>query len=808
MTFSKFLSPLFFTFSILFFLLFTDAVIPQGRPGMISGTVLDQATQAPVEYANIVLLSAVDTSLITGTISDDAGDFILAPIRNGAYLMEVRFIGYTTQKKSVTISSENNTIDFGDIFIAPDTYTLNDVVVSSERSPVTYQIDKKVIDVDKMQTVVSGNAADVLQNVPSVTVDIDGNVSLRGSSNYTVLIDGKPSIMSAQDALQQIPASSIQTIEIITNPSAKYDPEGTAGIINIILKKNENLGLSGVLNGNLGRFENYGGDFLFQYRLPDVVLTLGTDYNNRSFPGLSRSENTFYSSNSTSFYNHEGESKWGRKGLGLRAGIEFQLSEKDLFSVVGRYGSREGGRKSTRFTDEWNSSNPVVSSYLDYSNMARTGEYGGSNITYTRKFSKKGHELKAEFNFRYNDGDDTASTETRINALILSGRRTIEYGPSHDFEWKFDYTLPLSAYTKFEAGMEAEIELSDENNDLFEYNPVSKVYEFQSLYSHSTRNKNNDQAAYVTYTSEFGRFGLQGGIRTEYTYRKITLLSQNQDFTIDRWDFFPTLHASYKFTEETQLMGSYTRRIRRPHGGELEPFLTWMDANNVRIGNPDLLPEFIDSYEAGVQTYFAGISLSTEVYYRFTQNKIENFRSVYAPNINLNSVANIGKDYSLGAEMMMIFDPVEGWNVSLMGNLYDYRIRGFVNTTTIERQSFNWSARFNNLIKIASSTQLQFNLNYNSATVTSQGEWGESYSADFSVKQDFFEKALSLTLQVRDIFGNNKMEYTSASSDFYQYSYFERMAPHVSLNVRFNFNNFKPNRERNQNGGEREMEDF
>ncbi len=233
-------------------------------------------------------------------------------LNRGKYILEVRFIGYDTKIFDLEISPEKLEVNLGEIYIKPHVLELNDVVVKGDRSPVSYQIDKKVIDVDKIQTVISGNAADVLQNVPSVTVDIEGNVSLRGSSNFTVLIDGRPSIMSAQDALQQIPASSIDNIEIITNPSAKYDPEGTAGIINILLKKNQNLGTSGIVNANAGLNQKYGGDFLFQHKTSDLIYTVGMDYNKRIYPGTSSEENIFYSSNSISYLNSDGNMNWGR----------------------------------------------------------------------------------------------------------------------------------------------------------------------------------------------------------------------------------------------------------------------------------------------------------------------------------------------------------------------------------------------------------------------------------------------------------------------------------------------------------------
>ncbi|MBK7629951.1 MAG: TonB-dependent receptor [Ignavibacteriales bacterium] len=779
--------------------------------GNVSGTVLDFESKHTIEYANIVLLSDKDSSLITGTVSDINGVFSLSKIQQGKYLLEVRFIGYKNENYDIEITPNNKMINLGEIYIKPNALELNDVVVQGDRSPVSYQIDKKVIDVDKIQTVISGNAADVLQNVPSITVDIEGNVNLRGSSNFTVLIDGRPSIMSAQDALQQIPASSIQNIEIITNPSAKYDPEGTAGIINILLKKNENQGLSGVINANAGLKEKYGGDFLFQYRTSDLIYIFGLDYNKRIFPGNSVSENQYISQNSTSFINSNGNAEWGRTGFGVRAGIEYTIGENDFFNFTVRYGTREGKQNSISNYSEWSSNSPSVLFYKNLSDRSRDGKYGGSNLTYIHNFGSKGHEIKSELNFRYNDGDESTLTQSLNGDLILEGKKTTEFGPSRDFEAKLDYTLPFSDERKLEAGYEAEIENSDDNNALYLFDSLSTQYQIQNQFSNSVKYLNNDQALYATYSDQFGDFGIQGGFRTEYTFRTISLLSLNKESKIDRLDYFPSLHTSYKFSEGTQMMASYSRRIQRPHGWELEPFLTWIDANNVRIGNPDLLSELIDSYEAGIQTYFGKVSLSFELYHRLTNNKIDRIRSVYpeTENVSLNSVINIGKDFATGTELMMIFDPIEFWNVNLMANLYNYRIEGVLYDKKFDRHSFNWNARMNNMFKITTSTQFQVNLNYNSPGVSSQGTWKGFFTTDVSVKQDLLEKLLSLTLQVRDLFGTAKHEFSSSGPDFYSYNYFERESPMVMLNAKINFNNYKPKRDPNdmdnQNGGGEEF---
>ena len=763
--------------------------------GKVFGKVFDYDSKHSIEYANIVVLSHTDSSLINGTITDVNGNFILQNINRGKYILEVRFIGYDTKIFDLEISPEKLEVNLGEIYIKPHVLELNDVVVKGDRSPISYQIDKKVIDVDKIQTVISGNAADVLQNVPSVTVDIEGNVSLRGSSNFTVLIDGRPSILSAQDALQQIPASSIDNIEIITNPSAKYDPEGTAGIINILLKKNQNLGTSGIVNANAGLNQKYGGDFLFQHKTSDLIYTVGMDYNKRIYPGTSSEENIFYSSNSISYLNSDGNMNWGRNGFGIRAGIEFNTSEDNYFNVVARYGTREGNRNSNSLFTNWTSLDPNISSYQSLGQRFRKGEYGGTNFTYIHKFEGKGHEIKGEFNFRYNDGDEATLTESLQNSIAINGRKTTEFGPSRDFETKIDYTLPFTETRKFEAGYENEIENSDDINELYELNTNTGSYEFQSLFSNSTKYNTNDQAVYATYSDQYGDFGIQGGLRSEYTFRTVRLFRDNNEFKVDRIDFFPSLHTSYKFSEGTQLMASYTRRIQRPRGWELEPFLTWMDANNVRIGNPGLLPELIDSYETGIQTYVGEVSFSAELYHRFTANRIDRIKSIYVDDITLNSVKNIGKDYATGSELMVIFDPFEFWSVNTMANIYNYLIEGEINEKPFSRESFNWNARINNMFKISPSTQLQLNLNYNSPSVSSQGTSEGFISTDVSIKQDLLEKKLSITLQIRDLLGTAKYEYTSSGTDFYQYNYFQRESPMVILSLRFNFNNYKNKRD-------------
>ena len=784
-------------------------IYPQGRQGFLGGSVkgrvLDSVSKEKMEYANVVVRSINDSSIVTGAVTDPEGIFTIERLRPGKYYFDVRFIGFNDKSFEVEINRNNLNIDLGDIFIDPAAINLKDVVVEGDRAPVTYELDKKVVDVDKMQTVISGNAADVLENVPSVTVDIEGNVSLRGSSNFTVLIDGRPSILDPQDALQQIPASSIKSIELITNPSAKYDPEGTAGIINIIMKKNQNFGLSGVANANAGLNEKYGGDFLFEYKMKGIKTTFGINYNKRIFPGDGIAKQRFVLNNNTSFLNSTNDMDWGRRSFGLRGGLEFTISDNDVIGFGARYGSRENQRNSFENFTEWSQQTPQEVLYSSVGDRKRSGDHYDVNMSYFHDFNDNGHVLKMELNYGYNNPDETTLSSEQKDGIQIGGRKTTETGPSSEIQGKIDYTLPLEENSKFEAGAQGEADISEDVTSLLEYNTQTGIYELQPLYNNNTKYNRSELAIYSLFANEFGNLGLQGGLRGEYTYKTVEVERQKQEFKIDRWDFFPSIHSSYKFSEGQQLMASYTRRIERPRGWELEPFETWMDANNVRRGNPDLQPEYIDSYEFGFQALIDKVVISGELYYRMTHNKVERVRSVYAENIILNSVQNIGKDYALGSEFMFILDPFDAWNINLMGNLYNYKVEGVLYDEPFLRETFSWNSRLNNVFKIAKSTSFQFNIRYNSPTVSSQGKREGFFTSDVAFKQDFFQRKLSLTVQVRDLFSTAKYESVSEGQDYYSYNYFTRESPMVLLNLRYNFNNYK---EKNEREGEGQNGDF
>ncbi|UCC11629.1 MAG: TonB-dependent receptor [candidate division WOR-3 bacterium] len=773
--------------------------------GIISGRVLDADLGRPVEYANVVLFALPDSMQLTGTVTDHDGNFLLTGIRPGRYYLEVSFMGLQTRIiNNIIISPTAMEVNLDDILLETTVIALEGTEVTAERPALTYEIDKKVINVSKQTTATSGTAVDVLENVPSVDVDIEGNVSLRGSSNFTVLIDGRPTVLEPSEALQQIPAGSIESIEIITNPSAKYDPDGIAGIINVIMKKKSLVGFSGITNLNLGLNEKYGGDVLTSHRTGSITTYMGVDYRHWYFPGTRETENMTFLNDTSSFSSSTGDLWRTWNPYGVRAGMDIDLGASDNVSLGARYGKRSMEHRSRVDYDEWSEPGDGHTLYLSESDQEHQHRFLSVTADFQHYFSPKKHRVTLQTYFHDRSGSESTLTQLfDSTGAITSGQQSTETSPGRSLRVNLDYTRPFREDDKLEAGYAGRFDRSEDTNELYVYDTLSGVFEFASLYSHTTDYARDIHALYAMYAGKwYERMGYQVGLRGEYVDRITRLDDESQEFLIDRWDYFPTVHLSYELTDGKQFMASYSRRIQRPREWWLEPFLTWTDAYNVRQGNPDLKPEYKNSIEFGFSTLLGKSLVSTEAYYRITDNKVERIRSVYDDNVILHSVDNVGTDYALGVELMLDMKMIDWWNVNCMTNFYHYRIQSDLDNDTEE--DFNWSVRVNNEFKLTSSTKLQVNGRYRSPSVSSQGTRQGYFMTDAALKQEFFKKRFSITLQVRDILRTGSREFRSEGADFYSYMYMTRESPIFMLNLSYNFNNYKPDRRRDE--GEQEFE--
>ncbi|RLD32957.1 MAG: hypothetical protein DRJ02_09445 [Bacteroidetes bacterium] len=787
----------FLTLLLILVTVFTFAGNPD-KKGVIKGVIRDSITNQPVEFATIAVYKAADQSLVDGAITGETGDFKIRKLDPGTYYLEITFIGYKTKRiENITISKDAQIQDLNEVHLSMTAENLAEVEITAGTPSIEYQIDKKVIHVDKQITATAGTAVDILETVPSINVDAEGNVTLRGSSGFQVFIDGKPSILDPNDVLQQIPASAIADIEIITNPSAKYDPDGTAGIINIKMKKIRLEGFNGIINASVGTYGRYGGDFLFNYRKNAFNIYFGADYNKRVNPGYSEYNRDTYVNDSTFKTVATGDFESIRISWGVRGGVEINPSKNDYINIGGRLGYHERTGTTNRNYDEWIEPGDIHNPYLSYESSFRSADFYSVSLDYSHSFKKDGHSLTAQVIYDHRISDELNKNELlETDSTIRNAQQSTEKGPAGRLRVKLDYTLPIGENDKFETGFQSRNIIADDDNKLYNYDPDTDDFILIPEYSNMTDYKRDIYALYAIYSGKVKNFGYQAGLRGEYTYRRIKSENNTSDstFIIDRMDFFPSVHLSYDFLKENSLMASYTRRIERPRGWYLEPFITVKDAFNLSKGNPDLEPEYIDSYEMAYQKRFKKNFFSLEAYYRITHNKIERVSQVYQDNIMLHTYENVGKDYSLGGEMMLSVDLWKWWHMDISGNLYYYRVTGTLYDQSFDNNSTNWRGRLNNTFYIAEFTKFQLSGSYSSPTVTAQGKRYGYYMINAALKQDFFQRKLSLTLSGRNLFGTANYESLNEGPDFSNHFYAERKSPMVTLTVSFKLNNYKVKR--------------
>ena len=784
----------------------------RGRPGgermggSITGYLMDAGEKTPLQYANVVLYRSTDSVQVAGSASNSEGVFEILKVRPGRYYLRVFYIGYEIKEVgNISLQPPAMKVDLGTIVIARGALMADEVEVTAGRLPLTYQVDKKVVNVSEFQTAVSGNAVDILEKVPSVRVDVDGNVSLRGTTNFTVLIDGRPSVLDPSEALQQIPAGTIENIEIITNPSARYNPAGTSGIINIQLKKNRQTGRSGMINLNVGATDRYGGDVILEQKSTMYSVNVAVDYNRQFIDGKEEELFRTTQNNTTSTLTSDGDSRRGRTSFGLRGGLDFFPRKSDLFSLGGRIGFGDFGR--TGKLNYFATSENQNASYISANDRGREMRFYAFNVGYQHLFDPKNHQINTDVFFSRRSGDEhTEDALTGTSGIQSEGRKSTEDGPSHDVRLKVDYLLGPES-SRFEAGYQYEVDFSTDHNATLEYDSLASVYIANPLYRHVTEYNSGIHAVYVLYSGKAGPLNYQGGLRSEYTDRVIEFDSLTA-VTRKRWDFYPTLHSSFEITPTLQGMASYTRRTERPRAWYLEPFETWIDAYNVRTGNPALKQEFIDSYEGGLRKNFGKVMVSSEMYYRITYNKVERVRSVYSENVTLQSVENVGRDYALGNEGLITAEISKWISTNITANAYRYKIKGNLFGESFSRSSFNWNLRMNTTFRPTARLMIQVDGQYESASSEAQGREKASYLINAAVRYDIIPKQFSATLQIRDVFATYKHEDISEGPEFYNRHYGTREAPVVMLNLRYVFNNYKPDRQRGRNSGGAEDEDF
>ncbi len=784
----------------------------QGRPTAgVFGKVIDSKSNNPIPYATVALYKAKDSSLVSGTITKEDGRFIIQA-KTGKYYLEINFMGYNKIRKSnVNITAEKPMYRIGAVKLAKSNAEIQGVEIVGEQSYVDYKIDRKVINVERDLASSGASAVEALQNVPSVTVDIEGNVALRGSSNFTVLINGKPSPLSGGDALEQIPTSAIKNIEIITNPSAKFDPDGMTGIINVILKDDVNQGFNGIIETNGSSTGSYGFNTTLNYRTEKWNFFGGVDIRNRNSPGDGLSEMQNFANPDTTFYRTTNiDRQRMRDNMNFKAGVDYYANDKNTFGVEGVYGINQRGKDYFSEIDEYYDPLYMPHVYTTSANETHSDQdFIKTNLSWLHKFKNKGEKLDVlvYFNTRSFDKEDDqkesfSNADWNPNMELISWTNTMDKNDNTDIRVKADYTKLLSKERKFEAGIQSRSKRESSVFTYDEYNLSTEKWENQALYNNNMDFNRDILSIYSTYGGMFKNFGYQLGLRGEYTNRQITSGIETNNSDINRFDIFPTVHLSQKINDKNSVMASYSRRIDRPGGWELNPNITFISSNFKREGNTGLEPEYTDSYELNYQLKFSKSFLSLEGYYRTTKNKISRIQEMDPTTyITTMTFANLDQDHATGIEAMANLQLNKWLRFNVSGNYYYYKLEGNLTSGAVDTESINFDVRGNANILITPLMRLQLTTFYRGPSVTAQGESESFYMFNTALRYDFFQRKLSVTLKASNITNSMKHAFSTYTSTFSTSNEFNRVGPVFSLTATYKINNYKQKRKASMEDG-------
>ncbi len=776
------------------------------KPTRITGIVIDGASQVPLEFANIAVYRESDSTLISGGITNDRGRFEISGLGYGEFYLEAKFIGFEESNvENIVIAENTSTVDLGRIPISPSSVEISGVDVVADKPQVEFKLDKKVVNVSQVISAIGGTAVDVLENTPSVQVDIEGNVSVRGSSNFTVLIDGRPSVLDGSEALRQIPSSALESIEIITNPSAKYEPDGMAGIINLVTKKNALNGFSGIVNGSVGTRDKYRGDITLNYRTEKFKFTVGADWRDETrFGSMSISRETM-ANDTTTYLFMEGSRDDIRKGQNFKSGIEWYLSDQTTLSLSGELGESKSFRSGGGQTREYTFPESTRQFSITDEISERFNDFYSATLNFQHNFNGEGHKIEAMAFYSSEEGSDieaedeiVADDQFNPTSKYIERVSAIETEEEEEMRFKLDYTFPFSETGRLEAGALSRIDKEIEGLTFEMFDLETNTWEVNPDYTSVTDFRRDIHAAYATFSNAFGNFEYMAGLRGELTFREIKNTNQGEASELNRFDLFPTFHSSYKIGEKNELMASYSRRINRPNGRDLDPNPNYYNRYTIRIGNPDLEPEYTDSYEVGALKRFGRSYLSLDGFHRITRNKIDGYQTFEDGIFYLRS-GNFNKDYSTGVELTGNINFTEWLLVNATVSMYNYRLTGEINGNSVDRESTNWNGRMNTTLKFSENSRMQLNGFFRGPSVSPQGESKAMIFTNVSYRHEFFNKKLSATVSVRDPLGTGKFEQESYGPDFKSWFQFKREPRVVMLTLSYRINNF---RSESRNGGD------
>lgn len=750
-----------YVFSFLLFFSLPLMVCAQ-RSGSVSGTVTALKSKMPLEFVNVVLRSQSDQSVKGHEVTSAKGGYTFKAVPEGHYYIQASYIGYEASKTPVFSVSGEAVQQH--LILDDSKRTLQQINIKSRKAVLINSIDKKVYNVDQDILAKSGSASEILQNVPLVQVDIDGNVSLRNSA-VTILINGKVSPLMGKNAaavLQQLPANSIEKIEVITNPSAKYKPDGTGGIINIVLKKDVKRGLNGTVTGNLGNRERYNAGTSLNYNTGKLNLfgSYSVKQDDRVRTTTNQRLQTDQVTHLASTYQDDLVARTRPFSQIANLGFDYTIDPKNNFGLSGNFYLRNLHKNDLTHKLVTSSS---AADDQDYNRIRKNFEQEKSTsgaFYFEHGFQKEDHKIRLEVNVAHSpETEDNQYTNVYSKPAIADQQdRTLILQTADTRQVTLAYENPLSAQIKLEAGYDGQFNRHDLDFSGQAFNAVlqSFVPDIQKT-NHFIYNE-NVQAVYGTYTQGFQKMTLMAGLRGEYSAVNSHLITTGVSIPNHYFKVYPTLHLSYKLQNNKELQLNYSRRVRRPEADELNPFAEYADPTNIRVGNPYLLPELINSVEAGYHWKKNGISLMPGIYYRYTMNRFTSITAALNDSVLVTRQQNLANDKAFGADVVVGVNLQDKLVLNFTPNIFyneiDATNLGYGN----KKSTITWSANLNASYSLGTLTALQLNSTYKSARLTPQGKYLPSFVMNLGAKREVLHKKGSIYVTVSDVFKTQRQE--------------------------------------------------
>ncbi|QJW90303.1 TonB-dependent receptor [Spirosoma taeanense] len=750
----------------------TDDDEATARIGTLSGRLVatQDGKKLPVEFASIGVFRASDSSSVTGGLTDEKGFFSIPNLVPDTYYVLVQSLGYASKQiPRVTIGAANPAVNLGNIVIAQATRQLAEVVVQGQRQAYEYSLDRKIVNVDQLPIAQGGSAVDILQNVPSVTLDVDGTLSLRGSSNVIVLVDGKPSGLTGLDrqaVLDQIPASNIERIEVITNPSSRYDADGAAGIINIILKKERAPGFNGTAQVNIGTRDKYNASVNLNARFKK--LNVFGSYNfraDRRFQyRISDRQNLF--ADSVSYLAQRNDAIRRRVNNNLRLGFDYALSPRDNVSISALYRPEYSYDSEVETFDTQDASRRSLGQTLRL-NEEREPERGlDYKAGYRRTFGKEGRELTVDGTLSTNRGmerqdfvNTTTLPENLLTPSFLIGQQRAQNSRNNRIMvLQADFIEPLKRRQRLETGLKYTSRLLGADY-VFE-NLQNGSWVLNTAISNNFIYNERTSAAYVNYGNELKKFSYQVGLRTEHTLINTDQRTTNQQNTRQYIYLFPSAFVNYNLSQAQKLQVNYTRRINRPSVRSLNPFIDLQDPLNIRFGNPLLNPELINSFELSHLWTGKTTALTSSLFYRQTNNEITSYRTLREDGITEQAQLNLNRSQNYGLEIVLEQEITRWWKANGNVTFFQRSIQASADVPGIlTRTNRSWTGRLTSTMRPVRGMAIQVAVNYRSPFLIAQGTINSFFNVDIGVKQDVLNGRGTVNLRVSDIF--NTLQFRS-----------------------------------------------